>query len=228
MIKKLLLIFGVLLLLLGATLLIAGSLQVTVSSVKFKATARIKVIPSTGSTLNRPAFGRQPQQYIDPGFVRQEIERLQSAAVLYQVITNLDLVQAWGAKPGQKGGLSTEATFARLKSQLEIRPGRDAGGIDINAYSDDKAEVADLANNVATVFRDTRVPSSPRRVELIALAQTPESFTHTKRPQGQRLIALGILPTIFGLVLAFAGLLVKKPMPVPPQLASSRQPPPLP
>ena len=235
MLKKLFTIFGVLLLLIGVGLLMAGALNVFASTEQFKATARIKVLPLTPPNLDRPMFGRQPYPNVDSSFIRREMERIQSTHVLYQVITNLDLNKRWAEKQGQKNDLKTEMTFILLKHQLEVRQGRDAASLEISAFGDDKAEVAELANNVASVFRDTRFSASGpsdldqvlvHKVEIVELAQPPQAPVHTKRPEGLRLVALGILPTLFGLLLTVAGLLLKTPMPVPPRLASP--PPPLP
>jgi capsular polysaccharide biosynthesis protein len=229
MLKKLLTIFGVMLLFMGVGLLIAGAVKVFASSEQFKATARVKVVPLTASNMGRPMFGRQPYPNVDSNLMRREMERIQSTLVLFQVITNLDLNKRWAEKQGQKEELKTEMTFILLKHQLDLRPGRDAASIDISAFGDDKAEVADLANNVASVFRDTRFTptasadidsSASHRVEIIELAQAPQVPVHTKRPEGLRLVALGILPTLFGLLLTVAGLLLKKPMPVPPKLSA--------
>src|SRR5262249_43674922 len=152
---------------------------------------------------------------------------------LYQVITNLDLNKRWAEKQGQKNDLKTEMTFILLKHQLEVRQGRDAASLEISAFGDDKTEVAELANNIVSVFRDTRFSTSAssnpdqvlvHKVEIVELAQPPQAAVHTKRPEGLRLVALGILPTLFGLLLSVAGLLLKTPTPVPPKLIP---PPPL-
>lgn len=233
MLKKLFTIFGVFLLIIGVGLLIAGAVKVFASSEQFKATARIKVLPLTPPNMDRSMFGRQGYPNVDSNFMRREMERIQSTLVLYQVITNLDLNKRWAQKQGQKDELKTEMTFVLLKHQLDVRQGREAASIEISAFGDDKTEVADLANNIASLFRDTRfsasAPSDPdhvlvHKVEIVELAQPPQAPVHTQQPEGLRLVALGILPTLFGLVLTLAGVLMKTPMPVPPKLIP---PPPL-
>lgn len=235
MMKNLLTLFGAMLLLLGVGLLITGAVHVFASSEQFKATARVKVVPLTPPNMGRPSFGRPPSPYVDPNLMRRELERIQSTLVLYHVITNLDLNKRWAGKQGREDELKTEMTFLLLKHQLELRQGRDAASLDISAWSDDKAEVAEIANNVASVFRDTRftasgpngIDSSPLlKVEIVELAQPPESPVHTKRPEGLRLVALGLLPTLIGLVLTVAGLVLKKPTRVPPKLSAPPSLPP--
>jgi uncharacterized protein involved in exopolysaccharide biosynthesis len=86
----------------------------------------------------------------DPYWVQDQFEALQSKVVLFQVITNLALTQRWG-------DLSPEQAFLRLRRSLDVRQYRGTTLIEIRYWSKDPQESANVANAIATTYRDHRL-----------------------------------------------------------------------
>ncbi len=94
----------------------------------------------------------------DPYFILTEFEKIKSKAVLYQVIDNLKLNERWGRSLNAGQPLKTSETFTRLRnSQLEVVQSRNTSLIEIKVYSEDKNEAAEIANEIARVYRETRL-----------------------------------------------------------------------
>jgi len=98
----------------------------------------------------------------DPYWIQTEFEKIQSKKVLYEVIRRLDLNKAWARKyksDKEGGALQTEVTFMILKSMLDVRQSRNTSLIEIRVISENAAEAARIANEIATVYRDMRQKS---------------------------------------------------------------------
>jgi capsular exopolysaccharide synthesis family protein len=103
-------------------------------------------------------FGdRQPSTMLDPYFIQSEFEKIQSQKILYQVISTQNLNQAWANKYNNGTPLETQKTFDILKRRLDVRQIRNTSFLEIRVLSDDPVEAADLANEVANVYRSTRL-----------------------------------------------------------------------
>jgi serine/threonine protein kinase/uncharacterized protein involved in exopolysaccharide biosynthesis len=119
--------------------------------------ARIKV--NREPSVNLP----EGQGIYDPYFIQTEFEVIQSRLVLQRVITNLDLCEAWGRKFNRGQRLSEDAAYTLLRNSLALRPVRGTSLIEIQAYSNDPAEAARLANGVAEAFRLLRIEQKRER-----------------------------------------------------------------
>src|SRR5687767_9354328 len=73
----------------------------------------------------------------DPYWVQDQFETIQSKAILYTVITNLNLNRKWAEKFKQEGELRTEQTFNLLKGQIDVNQFRNTSLIEIRAFSED-------------------------------------------------------------------------------------------
>jgi polysaccharide biosynthesis transport protein len=101
----------------------------------------------------------------DPYWVQDQFETIQSKAILYTVITNLNLNRKWAEKFKQEGELRTEQTFTLLKNQIDVRQFRNTSLIEIRAFSEDPNEAARMANEIAKVYRDYRLQLGRQTVE---------------------------------------------------------------
>ncbi|MCW5552864.1 MAG: von Willebrand factor type A domain-containing protein [Verrucomicrobiae bacterium] len=121
------------------------------------AVARIKIEPGASEISGLSLSARQsPDQHVyDPYFIQTEFEAIQSEAVLGKVVNGLKLDEAWAEKRGGES-LKTEEAIAMLKQQLDLRPARDTGVVEIRAKSDKPEEAARIANAVAEAYRDYR------------------------------------------------------------------------
>jgi capsular polysaccharide biosynthesis protein len=121
----------------------------------YRATARVlvaRVIPSDQVRRASQNALFVPPHY-DPYAIQNELEILQSEAVLGSVVSNLDLPRVWGKKFA--GGPIMESWQALwiLRRGLEVTPVRNSELIAISCYSDEPKEAATLANAVAASYR---------------------------------------------------------------------------
>lgn len=119
-----------------------------------EATARIKIEPNASHTAGF-SEGQSLGAY-DPYFIQTEFEAIKSEAVLGKVVNGLKLDEAWAEKRGGES-LKKEEAIAMLRQQLDLRPARDSGLVEIHAKSDNPEEAAQIANAVAEAYRDHRL-----------------------------------------------------------------------
>jgi serine/threonine protein kinase len=136
----------------------AGSFITSVLPNSFASTARIKFVPNAPEAAGATG-GRSTARSYDPYRLQTELEVIQSKAVLDGVIEALDLTRKWGK--GYAGGddLKRAETLAILKQRLELRPVRNANIIEISVFADKAYEAADIANEIARIYR-SRTTSS--------------------------------------------------------------------
>jgi len=90
----------------------------------------------------------------NPYFLRTQFEILQSKPILEGVINRLNLQQQWGTE-GEK--LPRAVALKILQNSLSVFQQRDTSLIVINVQRDDPEEAADIANELADVYRDSRL-----------------------------------------------------------------------
>lgn len=142
-----LIIFTVFLLVVVTTTLITRWIEPT-----YMSTVRMDVQKDVGD-VNLLA-SQQMQMVHDPYFVMTQFEILQSKEVLYKVIDDLKLVQRWNQK--YLLGESRPKAFQVLSKLIDPRNVRNTSIIEVNVYSKDKAEAAEIANKIAEVYKSNR------------------------------------------------------------------------
>jgi len=120
----------------------------------FMSTARIEVSKDTSDIPLLLQMGQQGGY--DPYFIETEFQKIKSTKVLEKVITELDLNRIWSKRFGIES-LKTSETYEILKRQIDLRQSRNTSLIEINAYSENKQEAADIANKIATVYQESRL-----------------------------------------------------------------------
>ena len=125
-----LLIFVVFALVVGTTAVLTHLMEPT-----YMSTVRMDVQKDVGDISS--LMPQQQQGGFDPYFVMTQFEILQSKEVLGKVIDDLKLVPRWDQK-------------------YRLRQVRNTSIIEINVYSKDKAEAAEIANKIAEVYKDNR------------------------------------------------------------------------
>ncbi|QBG47549.1 hypothetical protein EGM51_09145 [Verrucomicrobia bacterium S94] len=90
----------------------------------------------------------------NPYFLRTQFEILTSKPILYEVINRLNLQEEWG-NDGEK--LSRDVAHKILANSIDVFQQRDTTLIVINVRRDDPEEAADIANELAEVYRDSRL-----------------------------------------------------------------------
>jgi len=159
------------------TVILAVFLLVTITTTvvtfilpkSYASMVRIRVekdAPDVGGITER----RESSGY-DPYWMQTEFETIQSKSILHQVITNLSLNKKWAEKFKEEGDLRTDLTYQILKSQVDVRQSRNTSLIEISAYSEDNVEAATIANEIAAVYRDSRLKqrtiASTRGIETL-------------------------------------------------------------
>jgi capsular exopolysaccharide synthesis family protein len=101
--------------------------------------------------MSSPIYGS-----FDPYWIQTEFEKIQSKMILYPVISNLDLTVEWG-KRYKEGALPLDMTYKILRREVDVTQSRNTSLIEIKAFSQDPNEAAAIANNIADVYRDSRL-----------------------------------------------------------------------
>ncbi len=129
----------------------------------YMADARILV---REDTMDVDVFERQFIPGYNPYFMRTQHEMIQSRQILYQVINNLNLQQVWGEAVNDDGApLGREETYRALSGSVKVEQYRDTSLITIQVYRESPEEAAQIANEVASVYRDQRLSSKRREVK---------------------------------------------------------------
>lgn len=101
-------------------------------------------------------FAAQQSYYstYNPYFLRTQFEILQSKPILYEVISRLNLQREWG-KEGET--LPRDTALKILQNSIDVFQQRDTTLIVISVKRDDPDEAAKIANELAQVYRDSRL-----------------------------------------------------------------------
>ncbi len=125
----------------------------------YASTSRIKVsedTPEISPFAVQQAYGTP----YNPYFLRTQFEVLQSKPILYEVINRLNLQMEWG-KAGEK--LPRDVAFKILKNSISVFQQRDTSLIVISVKRDNPNEAAKIANEIAEVYRDSRLDVASRQ-----------------------------------------------------------------
>ena len=121
----------------------------------YSSTVRIKVEKDKSDISG--LFDRQNQTTYDPFFIQDQFEVIQSKVVLYNVISNLNLNVKWAKKYKMDTPLTTQRTFKILQKLIDVRQFRNTSIIEIKAFSDEPEEAAQIANEIANVYKKVRL-----------------------------------------------------------------------
>jgi len=115
----------------------------------------------------------------DPNLQATQFQIIQSKEILYPVIDNLKLVEAWSS---QEGGtiLPKEEVYGRLLGRIALTPVRNTDLIELGVYSTDRVEAANIANMVAVVYQKVR-RDDQMQLRDSALAQLREEVASQRK-----------------------------------------------
>ena len=144
------------------TVILAVFLLVTITTTlvtfilpkSYASTVRIAVDKnSQGGGLD----GQKFSSTFDPYWIQTEFEKIQSKTMLHVVITNLGLNHRWAVRLKEESDFKTDMTYRMLKSQIDVRQSRNTSLIEIRAFSEIPGEAAEIANEIAKVYRQYRI-----------------------------------------------------------------------
>jgi len=124
---------------------------------------------------NGTPFRSPRDQYLQP----TQFQIIQSKEILYPVIDNLKLVEAWSA---QEGGniLPKEEVYGMLLGRIKLNTVRNTDLIEIGAKSTDRVEAANIANMIAVVYQKVR-RDDQMQIRDAALAQLREEVANQRK-----------------------------------------------
>lgn len=119
-------------------------------------------------------FGMQQSYFTsyNPYFLRTQFEVLQSKPILHEVINRLNLQAEWG-KEGNN--IPRNVAYKILKNSLSVFQQRDTSLIVISVKRDNPNEAAKIANEIAEVYRDSRIDIANKEARA-AIDQIAESL----------------------------------------------------
>ena len=123
----------------------------------FASTARIKVERDKSDIQELTGGNGLRYNPYDPYFIQTEFEIIQSAEILDKVIEVLNLNDVWGRKYYDGTKLKTPETLRLLRNRLNLRPVRNTTLIDIQVFSENPKDAADLANTIAETYKQWRL-----------------------------------------------------------------------
>ncbi len=144
---------------LAVTLMVAlvGASVTSVLPKRFTSTCRIKVYQDTPNMqVFNPSLPTQ-QQY-NPYFLLTELEVLNSAQVLGDVVDKQDLAREWGLRYTKgEAELTRDQAIDFLKKRVRIQQQRNTSNIDITVVADSPEEASRLANQIAASYDQQRL-----------------------------------------------------------------------
>ena len=114
-----------------------------------------------------PFTNRQAQRLgYNPFFLMTQEKILLSRPVLTKVMHNLNLQRVWGAKLNEnKAPLDATETLKMLTRSIRVRQDRDTTLMNISVTSEDPKQSAEIANELANVYRETREQEVRRQIQ---------------------------------------------------------------
>jgi succinoglycan biosynthesis transport protein ExoP len=123
----------------------------------FASSTRIKVERDKADIEELSGSGGLRYNPYDPYFIQTEFEIIQSETILGKVIEVLNLNDVWGKKYYDGTKLKTPETLLMLRGRLNLRPVRNTTLIDVQVFSENPKEAADLANQIAQTYKQWRL-----------------------------------------------------------------------
>jgi len=158
---------GILLIVVAIALGVAGMVlarrPVLYSSTAIVKVARDKIdLPELSGIANLTATATGAGNTV---FIETEVALINSDATVSQVITQLNLSEAWGQRFNGGNALEPAEASQLLKQRLQAQPGVDSGVIQIKAFSEVANEAADIANALAGAYCSYRADYRRRLVQ---------------------------------------------------------------
>ena len=133
----------------GLLAVVMGLVYLFLTPKMYRASARVQV-GKRGWTKGNQSEAAYDPKILLPG----ECQLIRSGKILDPVIEHLDLNKLWGQRYNHGKNLTPEQSRARLEAMAAIAPARRAGLIQIQITSEDAAEPAGIANEIARVYRE--------------------------------------------------------------------------
>ena len=133
-------------------------LTTTVVTLLLKPTygSTVRIAIEKNSSDIAPLLGIQATMQYDPYWIQTEFEKIQSKVVLHRVIERLELNKVW-AERYNADTLTTNETYLILQRLIEVNQFRNTSIIEITAYSEERDEAAEIANEIESQYQEVRL-----------------------------------------------------------------------
>ena len=121
----------------------------------YQSTARIEVSKDVPDV--EPLMGHSYVQNFDPYWMETQFQLIKSSAVLNRVITKLGLQERFARQDKMDTPYRMDIAFLKLSRMLRLNQYRNTSIIEINVFSHDPQEAADIANEIANAYKEYRL-----------------------------------------------------------------------
>ena len=145
--------------------IVTGTAYTLMMPKKFTATTQLEVREDAMDV--DPFYERQASRIgYNPFFLMTQEKIMKSRPVLTEVIRNLNLQKLWGMELNEdKSPVSPELALQILSRSLRVEQDRDTTLMNVSATSEDNKRAAEIANEVANVYRDRRLFAKRREIQ---------------------------------------------------------------
>ena len=145
--------------------IVTGTAYTLMMPKKFTATTQLEVREDAMDV--DPFYDRQASRMgYNPFFLMTQEKIMRSRPVLTEVIRNLNLQKVWGMELNEdKSPVTPELALQILSRSLRVEQDRDTTLMNVSATSEDQKRAAEIANEVANVYRDRRLFAKRREIQ---------------------------------------------------------------
>ena len=114
-----------------------------------------------------PFYARESSRMgYNPFFLMTQEKIMRSRPVLMEVIRNLNLQRVWGAELNEdKSPIPPDLALQILQRSMRVEQDRDTTLMNVSVRSEDPKRAAEIANEIASVYRDRRLHEKRREIQ---------------------------------------------------------------
>ena len=154
--------------------IVTGTAYTLMMPKKYTATTQLEVREDAMDV--DPFYDRQASRIgYNPFFLMTQEKIMKSRPVLTEVIRNLNLQKIWGAELNEdKSPVPPELALEILARSMRVEQDRDTTLMNISITSEDAKRAAEIANEIANVYRDRRLNAKRREIQRAIDAMSNE------------------------------------------------------
>ena len=145
--------------------IVTGTAYTLMMPKKYTATTQLEVREDAMDV--DPFYERQASRIgYNPFFLMTQEKIMKSRPVLTEVVRNLNLQKIWGTELNEdKSPVTPELALQILSRSLRVEQDRDTTLMNVSATSEDPKRAAEIANEIANVYRDRRLFAKRREIQ---------------------------------------------------------------
>lgn len=145
--------------------IVTGTAYTLMMPKKYTATTQLEVREDAMDV--DPFYDRQASRLgYNPFFLMTQEKIMRSRPVLNEVIRRLNLQRVWGAELNEdKSPVPPDLALQILSRSLRVEQDRDTTLMNISVTSEDPQRAAEIANEIANVYRDRRLNAKRREIQ---------------------------------------------------------------